>query len=116
MGLGVFLDALGLRFAARRYARSLRLQLIHDYGASEAYNEAQIRHAVGKLKLPKRYIRLWFSAFLSEPEFVKHFGNADNYALLRNLYRSFIPYEPTGETGETGAYRQSATLGGSGLT
>ena len=116
MGLGIFLDALRLRSAAKKYARSLGPQLIHDYGANETYNEVQIRSTVRKLKLSDRYIKLGFSAFMPEPEFIKLFENADDYSLLRDLYRRFIPYQPTGETGETGAYQQSATMAGSGLT
>jgi hypothetical protein len=110
MGLGPFLDALGIRFAAKKYARSLGPRLIHDYGASETYNEAQIRSAIRKLKLPERHIRLGFSAFMPESEFIKLFENADDYTLLRDLYRSFIRLQPTGETGEAGAYKQSTTI------
>jgi hypothetical protein len=116
MGLSTLIDALGLRFAAKKYARSLGPQLIHDYGGSETYNEAQIRSAVRKLKLPERHIRFGFAAFMPESEFKKLFVNADDYVLLRDLYRRFVPYQPTGETGEAGAYRQSATMAGSGLT
>lgn len=110
MGLGIFLDALGLRFAAKKYARRLGPQLIRDYGASETYNEAQIRAAVRRLRLPQHYIKLGFSVFLPESEFINIFKNADDYTLLRNLYRSFIVYQPTGESGEAGAYQQSAGI------
>ena len=115
MDFGAFFEAFRLRSAAKLYARRLGPQLIHDYGGSDNYNEAQIRAVVRKLKLPERYIRLGFAAFMLEPEFIKLVGNTSNYSLLRNLYHRYLPSRPTGEMDAAGAYGQTATMAGSGL-
>jgi len=112
MGLGTFLAALSVRSAAKKYAIRLGPQLVHDYGASETYNESQIRSAVRKSKLSERYIRIGFSAFMSESEFLEIFRGADDYTLLRDLYHRLVPNQPTGESGEAGRYRQTATMAG----
>jgi|GEM_PF-5757755 hypothetical protein len=116
MGLGIFINALRLRSAAKKYARNLGPQLIQDYGANETYNEAQIRAAIRKRKLPEADIKLGFAAFMPEAEFIKRFENADDYTLLRNLYHSFLHHQPTGESGEAGSYKENGTgFGGAGL-
>jgi hypothetical protein len=105
MALAVFLEALRLRSAAKKYARVLGPDLVRDYGASETYNEAQIRAAIRKLKLPEQYAKLGFAAFMTEAEFGELEKGSD-YNALHNLYRGFVPHQPTGEMDEAGKYGQ----------
>jgi hypothetical protein len=82
-----------LTLAAKRYARLLGPRLRHDYGGGGEYTAPQIRAAAKKSRLPVRYIKLGYAAFMTEEAFR---GAADardwpDYAALRELYFDWIP-------------------------
>src|SRR5262245_53615516 len=82
-----------LNLAARRYARRLGPQLRRDYGGGTDYTAGQIRTAVKKCRLPARYIKLGYAAFMDEETFRAAADRSDwpNYDILRSLYFEWVP-------------------------
>ena len=81
-----------LILAARRYARHLGSQLRHAYGGGDEYTAAQIRAAVQKCRLPVRYIKLGYAAFMAEEAFRTIADKRDwpEYTSLRALYFEWV--------------------------
>jgi hypothetical protein len=91
--------ALGLRLAARNYARHLGTQLRKDYGASEHYRRAQIEASVRRAKLPVMHIRFGYAGFMSEEAFLEldPTETASSYQELRSLLVRHAPRrQPSG--------------------
>ena len=82
-----------IRLAAKRYATALGPQLLKGYGASEFYTPHQIRAAAHRSKLPSRYLKIGYAAFLSLDEFLSIVGgaSASDYEALRALYGRYLP-------------------------
>ena len=87
------IEKVRLTLAARRYARHLGSQLRRAYGGGDEYTAAQIRVAVQKCRLPIRYIKLGYAAFMAEEAFRAIADNGDwpEYASLRALYFERVP-------------------------
>jgi hypothetical protein len=82
-----------VRLAAKRYAARLGPQLVKGWGGGEFYTPQQIRSAACRARLPIRYLRIGYAAFLRLEEFVSVVGgaSADDYEGLRALYRRYLP-------------------------
>ena len=82
-----------IRLAAKRYATALGPQLLKGYGASEFYTPHQIRAAAHRSKLPSRYLKIGYAAFLRPDEFLSIVGDASasDYEALRALYGRHLP-------------------------
>jgi uncharacterized protein DUF6559 len=82
-----------IRLAAKRYATALGPQLLKGYGASEFYTPQQIRAAAYRSKLPSRYLKIGYAAFLRLDEFLSTISgsSASDYEALRALYRRYLP-------------------------
>jgi hypothetical protein len=77
----------------RLYARHLGSQLRRAYGGGDEYTAAQIRVAVQKCRLPARYIKLGYAAFMAEETFLAVADKRDwpEYTSLRALYFKWVP-------------------------
>jgi hypothetical protein len=93
MSLATLIEKIRLTRAARRYARRLGPQLRRDYGGGRAYTAAQIATAVRKCRLPARYTKLGYAAFMEEDAFRTVAGAHDwaDYASLRALFFAWVP-------------------------
>jgi uncharacterized protein DUF6559 len=87
------IEKVRLTLAARRYARHLGSQLRRAYGGGDEYTAAQIRVAVQKCRLPVRYIKLGYAAFMAEEAFRATADKRDwpEYTSLRALYFEWVP-------------------------
>lgn len=86
-----------LRRAARRYARLLGPRLLRDYGGGPHYTAAQIRTAAHKCRLPQRFLKIGYAAFLTEEDFqlVVAAPAQGEYSELRALFRRYAPAAPS---------------------
>jgi hypothetical protein len=82
-----------LRRAARKYATNLGPQLLKGYGASRFYTPGQIRAAAQRRKLPSRYLKIGYAAFLDLDGFLSVVSDASpsDYEALRALYERYKP-------------------------
>jgi hypothetical protein len=87
------LEKVRLTLAARRYARRLGPYLQRAYGGGDDYTPGQIRAAVQKCRLPVRYIKVGYAAFMTEEAFraVADERYWPEYASLRGLYFEWVP-------------------------
>jgi hypothetical protein len=91
--IAALIEKARLTLAARRYARSLGPRLRRAYGGGADYTAAQIHAAVQKCRLPTRYIKLGYAAFMAEEAFRAVADEKDwpEYASLRSLYFEWVP-------------------------
>ena len=88
------LRRLGLRRAAKQYARRLGPHLRRAYGAAEYYTAAQIGSAIAKLRLDPRYAAVGYAAFMPEDAYeslADHGSVAVPYHEARQLIWRFRP-------------------------
>jgi hypothetical protein len=94
-----WLEALRRDLAAWRYGRRLTRVMIRSWGASETYTPAQIRAAVRKLRLDRRYIALAYATFLSPEGYEAERANMPvvlDYDDARERFWTWTPSEATG--------------------
>jgi hypothetical protein len=80
--------------AAKQYARKLGPQLARAYGPSEHYSAPQIRTAVAKLGLNRKYIALGYAGCLPEDAFAAVVADMPSripYQAARDLFDRFRP-------------------------
>lgn len=83
-----------MRRAAKQYARRLGPYLQQAYGASEHYTAAQIRNAIGKVRLDPRFITFGYAAFLPQADYEAAASVAPlrvRFAEARELFKRFRP-------------------------
>jgi len=91
--LGLLFPEWRLRRMIKRYARTLRGELVKSYGGGDHYTVAQMDTAIRKLGLPPNMARFAYAAFMTELEFYTATDAAPDgsYEELRAL---FIYWEP----------------------
>ena len=91
------IEGFRLRRAARRCACLLGPRLLRDYGGGPHYAAAQIRTAARKCRLPDRFLKIGYAAFLTEENFqsVVPVPTWGEYDPLRTLFRHYAPSAPS---------------------
>ena len=82
-----------LRLAAKRYAAALGPELLKGYGASRFYTPGQIRAAASRRRLPARYLKIGYAAFLDLDGFLSAVSDASpgDYETFRALFQRYLP-------------------------
>jgi hypothetical protein len=86
-----------LRLAAKRYATALGPELLKGYGASRFYTPGQIRAAASRRRLPARYLKIGYAAFLDVDGFLSLVSDASSgdYETFRELFQRYLPSRVT---------------------